>query len=44
MYSTVVVLSAAVIVSFHYCGENTNVGKIRVAIRGAGAYTVGGLG
>ena len=27
----------------HYCGGNTNVGKIGLAIRGAGAYTVCGL-
>ena len=33
-----VVLSAAVIVSFHYCGGNTNVGKIGLVIRRAGAY------
>ena len=36
--SDAVVLSGAVIVSFHYCGGNTNVGKIGLAIRGAGAY------
>ena len=35
-----VVLSAAVMVSFHYCGGNTNVGKIGLAIREAGASTV----
>ena len=34
----VVLFSAAVIVSFHYCGGNTNMGKVVLAIRGAGAY------
>ena len=46
--SDAVVLSAAVIVSFHYCGGNINVGKIGLVIRRAGAYryryTVCGLG
>ena len=42
--SDTVVLLAAVIVSFHYCGANANVGKIGLAVRGAGAYTVCGLG
>ena len=44
--SDAVVLSAAVIVSFHYCGVNTNADKIGLAIRGADAYrcTVCGLG
>ena len=37
-FSDEVVLSAAVIVSFHYCGGNTNMGKVVLAIRGAGAY------
>ena len=32
--------SAAVIVSIHYCGGNTNVCKIGLAIREAGASTV----
>ena len=44
--SDAVALSVTVIASFHYCGGNTNVGKIGLAIRGADAYryTVCGLG
>ena len=44
--SDAVALSVTVIASFHYCGGNTNVGKIGLAIRGAGEYryTVCGLG
>ena len=33
-----VVLSAAVTVSFHYCGENTNVSEIGFAIQGTNDY------
>ena len=40
--SDIVVLSVADIVSFHYCGGNTNVGKIGLVMRGVSEHM--GLG
>ena len=36
--SDAVVLSVALIVSFHYCGGNTNMVEIGLATRGPGEY------